>query len=439
MQQPAILYCIEHVARELDIACIIRHTLRERYGLDALIQPFAGDLAAALAPVRPQLIVVPFCRTRRDYGLEVVVRRFPQVPIINLAFEQLLSRGNRQHRVPSDVLSRNCVTHIASGSFFRQWLETAGVPREHIVTTGSMTCQLYREPYAWMYESCRDRLAQQYGLDAERPWIFFPENFAAAFFSKSQIRFRRRRGYNPQSLAEYVDHTRRSFDELAGWCADAAAANNIELIIRPRPAVSQTVFEQAFLRAAGCVQPKHLHFIKAGDVREWIFASQAVVSSYSSTIVEAAIAGKPVHLLLPVPIPRAAGAQWLEIAPTIRGRDEFLSVTSSPAANPPDSALRDWAEANLLAHGDALGNVARLLAESCHGERMLPSPAAPPIWRAGIDTVREALKRSERVVRRRLPGRRPRIIGHECDLATRHDIESRCADWQRCLATRGAA
>ena len=438
MYQPDVLYCIEHIARELDIACAVRSILRSRYDLDVRIHVFAHDQDRTLAAMNPRLVAVPFCRSRRDFGLERVLRLLPGVPIVNLAFEQLLSRANQTHRAPRDEFARQHVTHIAAGDFVRDWLLSAGVAAANIAQVGSLTCQLYRDPYRQLYLARRGELAARFGLDLDRPWIFLPENFVAAFFSRSQLRFRRRRGYDSAELHKYVEFSRESFRQIAEWCAAAAALHEVELIVRPRPAIAKNVFQQAFLAAAETSGERHLHFIKDGDVREWIFASQLVVSSYSSTLVEAAVAGKPVFLLLPSPMPVSASSAWTDASPVIRTRHEFLELTRSPTAAPAADGLRQWAETNLLSDGDAIENTAQLLAAACQGRQALPVPRHPHWSQAGVDGLRDALKRSERAIRRSLRRRRPKVIGHECDLTTIDEIEARTEVWRRLLASAGA-
>ncbi len=118
--QPEIVYCIEHVARELDIACAVRHLARARYGLHVDVLVLARNLEAALAQRNPAVVAVPFFRSRGDYGVQTVLRRCPGVPIVNAACEQLLSPGNRRFRMPADRIARNDTLHVAAGAFFRQ-------------------------------------------------------------------------------------------------------------------------------------------------------------------------------------------------------------------------------------------------------------------------------------------------------------------------------
>ena len=48
----------------------------------------------------------------------------------------------------------------------------------------------------------------------------------------------------------------------------------------------------------------NLKIIKTETAREWILAADHVMSSHSTTLIEAALAGKPIHRFSPEPYPR---------------------------------------------------------------------------------------------------------------------------------------
>jgi surface carbohydrate biosynthesis protein len=432
MKPPEVLYCIEHVARELDTACAARATARKKYGTNVHIHVLSNDLDQAFERRAPRLIVVPYC-TSRKLSPSDIFQRWPDAPVVNVACEQLFSLGNRRFRLPKDHFARNEVLHVAAGDFFREWLLESGVAPENILLVGSMAYQMYREPYRQFFEARRATFAAAYDLDPNLPWVLFPENFGAAFFSRSHIRQRIRGGYDRDELAAYVDYSRRSFCEIATWCSEAAAAGNVELIIRPRPAIARDLFVQTFHDVSGSRPTRHLHFIKDGNVQEWIQASQMVVSSYSTTLLEAAVAGKPAYLLAPFPPPETAASDWHKFAPSISSQAAFLELTGSAANATPDDRLRQWADRNLLDHGDAVHNVARVIHEICSGLRTAPTPRGPTLPRAAAGTILNALRQPERFFRHRLRPQRRRVFGHECDVIGREAIDQRTDQWDTLL------
>ncbi len=431
-----ILYCIEHEARELDIACAVRAILRREFGIRSDLHFLTNQLDSTVGKGEYGLVVVPSCTTR-EFAHKSVFQRFPRLPVLNLACEQLFSPANRHYRLPRDAFARKHVLHVAAGDFFREWLLQAGVPSKHIALAGSMTFQLYRPPYRQFFESRREALAAAHGLDNDLPWVFLPENFGAAFFKPSHMRKRIRGGYDRAQLAAYVDYTRRSLGQIARWCRVASAAGRIELIVRPRPAVSQAVFMDAFVEASGGRPPRHLHFIKDGNVREWIFASQLVVSSYSTTLLEAAVADKPAYLLAPIAAPESAGSEWHEFAPRVSDQDGFLQLVADAAHAEPSHRLRQWAFENLLGHGDAIANIARTIHQICTGVRCAPSPHRPAISSLVAGSAREGLRRTERWIRNRLRPRRRQNFVYQPSSTDMHAIERRTGQWAELLEHAG--
>lgn len=433
MKPPEVLYCIEHVARELDTACAVRSTARRRYGTDTHIHVLAGELDSVFERHRPRLIVVPYCTSRKAAPWQIL-ERWPGVPILNVACEQLFSQGNRRFRMPKDDFARQGVLHVAAGDFFRDWLLESGVPGDNILSAGSMAYQMYRRPYRRFFESRREMFAATHGLDASLPWVLLPENFGAAFFSKSHIRQRVRGGYDRHELAAYVEYAKGSFRDIAIWCREAAAAERVQLIIRPRPAVSRDVFVRAFEDVAGPCRSRNLHFIKDGNVQEWIHASQLVVSSFSTTLLEAAVAGKPAYLLAPIAAPETALSEWHEVAPTVSTQHAFLELVSKGGEVAADDRLGCWADQNLLAHGDAIENVAHVLHEICTGVRTAPIPSRLALSQVIAKVTMNALRETERFCRHHLRPHRRRAFGHEGDVINRREIDRRTEQWDELLA-----
>ena len=436
MTPPDVLYCIEHDVRELDIACAVRAIARARYGVDVRLHFLANELDAAVQQGQPKLVVVPSC-TSRAFAHQEIFQRLSGAAILNAACEQLFSPGNRHYRLPRDQFARRHVLHVAAGEFFQNWLLESGVEASHILLTGSPTFQLYLPPYSRYYESNRAETASSYGLDASLPWILMPENFGAAFFKPSHVRKRIRGGYHRRQLAEYVDYSTRSFREIAKWCSAAAATGAVEVIVRPRPAMSRDVFARAFVDASGEHQSEHLHFIKEGSVREWIFASQITMSSYSTTLLEAAVAGRPAYLLSPFPVPESASSSWHDYAPRIQSRAELLEVVRQAETVNCPSQLREWAQANLLGHGDAIENMARIIGDICRGQLAAPRPYRRPALAAAVGQAYEGLKLAERAVRRRLRPSNTANFVYEGSRVDQQGIDQRTDHWTKLLCEAG--
>ena len=445
MQSIDILYCIEHVARELDIACIVKDQAQRRYGLQVAIASLAYDTQYASRSFRPRVVAVPYFYFANVWGVGQLLRELPGANFVNLAFEQLVSKENKRFKCPRDTIVRRHVTHLAAGEFYRKFLCAHGVFPENVAIAGSLTCQLYRPPYRSYFENKRNSFARRYGLDSGKPWVFFPENYGAAFFTERDKQDRVRLGSRRDDVDTYCNFSRDSFQTVMPWCVDAARSGDIELIIRPRPATSQEQFVSAFREATGQAAPLHLHFIRQDTVREWILASDLIVSSYSTSLVEAAIAGKPAFMASPYAIPDCVRVDWNDLAPQLVSRDQFVARLADVSGAPQPHELSAWAHENLLPCGDAISNTVDLLAAICLGDvaRFQPPTPAPmgkstPYTRARkrIRHLRHHVKRAtHRLLRSTAADERL----HSDDRLSQDEIETLTSNWSRHLQPGQAA
>ena len=168
MEKIDVLIFIEHVARELDLACTLSHHLEVNAGLKVEIASYCHDLEQTLSSYQPRVVVVPYCYSQDDAGMRDVRFRFRDFKVVNLALEQLFSVGNAAFKGPRDQMSQGEVLHLASGEAFAQHLMNHHVPRDGIAITGSLACGLYLPPYRRYFESVRSRLAKEHSLDNDR-------------------------------------------------------------------------------------------------------------------------------------------------------------------------------------------------------------------------------------------------------------------------------
>jgi SAM-dependent methyltransferase len=87
-----------------------------------------------------------------------------------------------------------------------------------------------------------------------------------------------------------------------------------------------------------------------------------VISSYSTSLIEAAVARKPVWMFEPIPIPEGLYCEWYDHVDRIKSTEEFLGACGDQAEAGGDESLREWAHANLLSCGDPLQRLALRLA-----------------------------------------------------------------------------
>jgi hypothetical protein len=394
MQEIDILYFVEHAARELDIACAAKYLLEQRHGLSVEIVSIFERLEEALDTWQPQVVAIPYCTSVKDWGLESMVTRWPHARFVNLAFEQILGKTQKAFKAPKDDFSRHYVLQSVWGDFFGDYLRSHGVIDELVVVNGNPNFPLYQSPYRAYFGSAREKLAEKFGLDMGRRWVFVPENYGWAFFRNHMIRDRIRRGFNPDDAYRYRDFARDSLHEAARWWYQAAGLDNLELIVRPRPAIPAEHFIAVVQEVVGEI-PEHLHFIKYATVREWILASDLVFSSYSTTLLDAAVAHKPLYMLMPYTFPDFLYAEWYDLAAKVKTGAAFIEAVSGDTLDSNWEPLETWVKRTMMFHGDAIGNLVRLLASVKSGEIAVPQPfeIAREAQRLSLDKVKRKGRR----------------------------------------------
>jgi hypothetical protein len=434
-----VLILVEHVARELDIACALRYLGKARHGLDIEIASLVTDAKRIREAWKPRIVATPFFYSARDWGVRDFLSWIDGATWVNLAFEQVLSKLNWKVKRPRDAVARDSVIHVVAGDSYGGELLKSAVPPENIATLGSLTCAQYVAPYRAFFEQGKQAMGPANGLDPTRPWVLFPENFGAAFFSETTIRGKVTDGYDRKELEAYCAWSRASMEATVPWCWEVARRLDVEMIIRPRPAVPRQEVMDACTRIAGSPPPPNLHFIKDGAIREWILACDVTVSNFSTSLIEATVAEKPAWLLLPSALPDSLDAGFFRLLPSVASAEEFADRLERRADWAVAADLREWARKNLMAHGDPLENATELFASICRGRRDAPVISPGILADAGLlpDPAgrrerRRLWRRMRKIIRQRLGRAKPRS-SHEADAFSREQVHALTSRWSRIL------
>lgn len=363
----AILF--EKAVRELDVACALK-SLLERAGLRVEIFQNGNEYRRALK-FRPEVVALPFCYQERSNNL--YLNHWRRAKFFNLSWEQLFYPGNAIAKTPRGRFAVKNVIHHAWSEYYAELLRHQGVPEEHIFMNGNPALALYQEPYRQYFRS-KEELAQTCGLNPSRQWVFFPENYNWAFYGEGMLRQMVTDGQSREDVERMRVFVRRSFELAMDWCRSLCEQGEVELILRPRPSTTPDDFRDGVTGVLGSMPPS-MHILAEGTVREWVMAANAVISSYSTTLIEAAVAGKPVAMVEPEPWPPVLSQPWHELLPHLTDKKSFLRFCHDPAVES-SHALGDWARERMLAHGDPIRNLALRLLQVRRGET--PCPPMPP-------------------------------------------------------------
>ena len=356
-----VVMLVEHISRELDVVACVGCKLKTNYNINAEIKSYYHDFDNIFDRYDPKIVVFPFF-----YGADHVypaqyLSKWPRAIFVNLAWEQILMKVDYGLKTPRDQAAREKINYICWSELFRDFMLKNGVREERLIMAGNPAMKLYDQPYRHYFET-RAELARRHNIDPSRKWVLFPESYQYAFFSDELLAaLVKDQHADPDLLKESRDYSRRCVSKLFAWANELAAANDPLFIFRPRPSTTRDAAEQVLKEIIG--KPVgHIAVIKAGSVREWILASDHVVSSHSTTLIEAALADKPVHLFSPEAMPEALAAPWHELVPQLHDRKAFLAAIRNTATEPSGARLAEWARSHQFPEPDPIDVIARRIA-----------------------------------------------------------------------------
>lgn len=433
-----IVVLYEKAHRELDVACALK-VLAEERGLSVEIIQQDYDYCEALEHFRPRVVVLPFCYQNRSNNIYLM--RWRGAIFVNMSWEQFFYPGNRTAKTPRGDFPLRHVFHLSWSDAYSSQLAVIGIPEQRKLQVGNPALVLYREPYR-RYFSQREALADRYGLEPSRTWVFFPENYNWAFYEDSMLQQMVDDGQSQEDVTAMREFAMRSFAETMSWCNRLVADKEIELVLRPRPATTPARMAQRVEELIGPL-PKGFHILQEETVREWILASDLVVSSYSTSLIEAAVAGKAISMLEPFELPDVLVQSWHHMAPRTTNYADFRSLVEQAEQGQADlsTTLAAWADANLLNQGDPIAAILNCLCD-LHKGVLQPPPSATiesvtfggPAW---LPTKLWWLWRFARS----FASQYKVSLGYShvpsndiaSDVAARKSISSRCRRWKDCF------
>jgi hypothetical protein len=371
-----VVICFEGLARELDVCCAVAALAERHLGLSVEIFQWPRGVPDALRTLRPRLVLMPHSYQVQSSIYEGFLYEWRDAIFANLAWEQITYPGSRGAKLPRDEFSQKYVLHHA---WSREWFDLltgCGVPAEHIFLNGNPGHMLYRPPYFDHFKG-RDELAGRHGLDPDKRWLFFPENYNWAFYTDVELyEMLVKTGTKEDDARMMREYCQKALREALRWCAAEAADGRTEVILRPRPAVTVEAFREVLSEVVPNA-PRELRCLKDGTIREWIKASDVVVSSYSTSLIDAAVVGRPVYMLEPLPLPEIMKADWYRLVPRITDRAGLEAAVVDGPPSDAGAALRAWAVDAMGSRGDALWGLARWTGDLLAGRAARPPGPVP--------------------------------------------------------------
>ena len=349
-----VLWLVEHVDRELDVAISCGIELERRFGLTVEIANYYADFERITAEVVPNVVLVPFFFSADDIGSKEYLSAWPGATIINLRWEQILYKANSTLKQLRGDVARDTVPHVAWSADSRDELLSQGAQPQNLLLTGNPLWSLYERPYRNAFVPRAD-LARQHGLDPGRQWLFFPENYRWAFVKDSSMRKLEARGtgITADQLSELRTYCLDSLRTVLGWLDSAARDEAWEVIFRPRPSTN-TEKMHALVAKVLPDRAARLHVIKEHSVRDWALASDHVMSSFSTSLIEASLAGKPINTVSPSPVPELLRYEWCDLVQDLTSCEAIGSALRDPHGKAAFAPTAAWARARFQPRGNPM-------------------------------------------------------------------------------------
>jgi len=308
-----VLLFWEHRDREIEVIVKTARKLKHNHGLSVAIASTVYDRFFSLFFVRPKVVV--FHSNKSLPPLFWALYR-EKINYVCLNWEQMLSTFNKTAaKKPDDFLNKHLMNNFVWGQGFYNFLIEIGVPSKNVFITGRPSLSLLREKALHKTE-IKNKIADQYGLDKNIRWLFFPLTCLHAFFDDKLVRhFVRNTLISNQvdidlafARRDYVRSTVRTiFTWIDSLCA--AESNNFQVILRPHPLISVEQHSELYKKLSGKIPPR-VFITKELTAQEWLIASDACFTNYSSLALDAYFIKKPAFLMEPEPFPDFLFYEW---------------------------------------------------------------------------------------------------------------------------------
>jgi surface carbohydrate biosynthesis protein len=335
-----VLFLFEKQGRELDVLSLLK-VLLERKNLIVEIIQQNTQAYFAIRNFQPTIVVLPFCYQNRSNN--IYFRFWRSATYISLNWEQFLYPGNKIAKTPRGQYATKRVIHCSWSDEYTNLLKDCGVPESNIRLIGSLPLGLMNEKYKNYFET-KSILGKKYTINPATKWIFFPENFGWAFYKDDMLNQMINDGQNADDVYLMRKFSDDSFREIIQWCVRLVEEHDLIIILRPRPATSAEEMKSRIEKAVGKI-PYRLKIIKDLSVKDWINSADYVISSYSTTLIEAAVARKNILMMTPYDIPEVLKQVW---HPNVSNCSRYEELVAAIHANDDNSEqLRSWATSNL--------------------------------------------------------------------------------------------
>ncbi|MEA4911724.1 MAG: surface carbohydrate biosynthesis protein [Oscillospiraceae bacterium] len=289
------LFLYEHIVREFENVCLVMAELERRGYTSELFQLMDRKKLKYFTWKKPRVIVTSAMYDNETLNSFVYNNVGKLQKVVNLHWEEVLSREQEDSDFYSLTQNARKCTHICWGDAAKRRIVSKGVPENNAVVTGAVQLDFLRPMFDGYFKS-RAALAREFGLDAGRRWLCYISSFSCAWMDDKEVAelnemtdldFAGFKAVGARSMRE----TLAWFDRLLGELPD------IELIYRPHPSEWQSPPLEEMKR-----KHPHFHVITDYSIKQWVKCCDTLLTWMSTSIAEVYFAGKSCLVLRPEPL-----------------------------------------------------------------------------------------------------------------------------------------
>lgn len=322
----------EHVNREIENDTLLKCELEKR-GYSCKIIHFGGPgiYKFGKRKNRAKVVVTPWLRYNSNILKYIQYAKKPY-KLVNLQWEQVYNKRGIECGLVATHGEAKKAYHTCWGENSRARLEAMGIPKENLKIVGAMQ-QDYGRPRFNDYYLPRGKIAEEYRLRNNKPWILFVSSFAYATFPEDALKAMAEK-YGDGIFGTAKLH-RESQSLFLDWVEEFLQTSDSEFIYRPHPS------ERLAKRLVELSEKyTHFHVISERSVKQWAKVSDRVNLWISTANAEIASLGIDYSIVRPIPIDEFREVESMREETFVESKEEFISLNTN-IAEPSIESVRE--------------------------------------------------------------------------------------------------
>lgn len=286
-----VLILIEHVAREMETAVLMKHKFEE-LGYSVIIDSIKFHKESIIFKYKPKIAVLPWAYSNHEIDLFrnfKFMRKNDKIIMINMHHEQISNDGSDEFIIPKEDAVK--VLHVSWGNNFTKKLIESKVERENIIECGNPKLDFYKEELR-NFNKNRETLSKEYNIDNDKKWVIFIAN-SFHLLTDEQIKINMSKGVD---LLEQVEISIKNRKDFLNY-VEMYLQNNSDTIFiyRPHPSFAHVDVEEEDIVMLS-KKYKNFKCISGDSIRNWIINCDIAISFHSTAVIECSVSNTPFYL-----------------------------------------------------------------------------------------------------------------------------------------------